>query len=103
MSLPGHVQSSLRQLKWLVVLLILSNVGLGIFGFIALRTIDRRYSELMDRSVPLLNSLQTLTARSVDAMKSTGPAIFEAASEQQADAISVSREVLGAESELRNR
>ena len=65
--------SMLRQLKLLVMVLIISNVALGAYGFYLLRTIDRNYSALIDQSVPILNRLQTLTAGASDAMRSTNP------------------------------
>src|SRR5205814_8803362 len=72
-----HDQSStLRQLKLLVVVLVLSNIGLGIFSFYLLRSVDRTYSDLIDRSVPVLNDLQTLTALAVRAMRGTHPTLF---------------------------
>jgi hypothetical protein len=84
-------QSTLRQLKWLVALLIFSNIGLGVFGFYVLRTIDRRYSELIGQSVPLQNNLQALTAQSVDAMRATGSNLFETSPAGRAEFIQHSR------------
>jgi len=63
--------STVRQLKLLVLILVVSNIGLGAFSFYLLRAVDRSYSELFDRSVPILNELQTLTARTVHAMRGT--------------------------------
>jgi hypothetical protein len=71
-----HDQSAtLRQLKFLVVVLVISNIGLGVFSFYLLRSMDRAYSDLIDRSMPLLNNLQALTARSVQGMRGTS-AVF---------------------------
>jgi hypothetical protein len=89
-----HNQSTLRQLKWLVVLLILSNVALGVFGFSVLRSIDRRYSDLIVQSVPLLNNLQTLTAQSVEAMRATGSNLLDVPVAARDDAIRHGRQVL---------
>src|SRR4051794_24997618 len=68
--------SVVRQLKTLVVVLILSNIALGVFGFYLLRTIDRNYSVLIDQSIPILNGLQTLTAKASEAMRSTNPVLL---------------------------
>ena len=46
------------------------------FGFYCLRTIDRKYSDLINRTVPTLNELQELTAASMTAMRSTNPNSF---------------------------
>lgn len=69
--------SSVRNLKLLVVVLLLSNVGLGVLSFFLLRAVDERYSDLLDHTVPLLNDLQTLTAKSVEAMRGTNPEEIE--------------------------
>ena len=69
-----HDQSAtVRQLKLLIVVLVLSNIGLGLFSFFLLRAIDKQYSELIGKSVPVLNSLQTVTARAMEAMRTTNP------------------------------
>jgi hypothetical protein len=65
--------STLRQLRILVVLLILSNIALGFLGFYCLRAVDEKYSSLIDQSVPTLSKLQTLTALTMKAMRSTNP------------------------------
>lgn len=79
-----HDQSAtVRQLKLLVIVLVLSNIGLGLFAFFLLRTIDRQYSDLIGRSVPVLNGLQTLTATSMQAMRATNPLLFEGAGGQR--------------------
>jgi hypothetical protein len=76
-----HDQSAtIRRLKRLVIALVLSNVGLGIFSFYLLRTTDRSYTQLISDSIPLMNALQTLTAESVDVMGTSMPALFDAPS-----------------------
>src|SRR5437763_1331288 len=75
-AVPDSFSSSaslIRQLRALVILLIVSNIALGAYGFYLLRTIDRNYSILIDQSVPILNGLQTVTAMASDAMRSTNP------------------------------
>ncbi len=100
---PHRNQSSLLQLKWAVVLLILSNIALGVFGFWVLRSIDRRYSELIGHSVPLLNNLQTLTAESVEAMRISGPTLLEAPASKREEGIRRGRQVLRTESGFRKQ
>ena len=68
--------STLRQLKLLVAILIFSNIALGCFGFYFLRATDRKYSELIIQAVPTLNDMQTLTATSMEAMRSINPTLF---------------------------
>jgi hypothetical protein len=90
-----------RQLKVLVLLLIVSNIGLGIFSFYLLRKIDRDYSELIGRSVPLLNDLQTLTALSAQAMRTTGPSLLDAPAERRAAAMQQTQAMLAREQRFR--
>jgi hypothetical protein len=68
-----HASASVRNLKLLLLVLLVSNVGLGLLSFFLLRSVDQRYTELLARTVPLLNDLQTLTAKSVNAMRGTNP------------------------------
>ncbi len=63
----------MRNLKLLLLVLLISNVGLGLLSFFLLRSVDQRYSALLERTVPLLGDLQTLTAKSVNAMRGTNP------------------------------
>jgi hypothetical protein len=70
---PYRGDATTRQLKWLVILLIISNIAVGVFAVYALRQADKRYSDLVDRSVPVLNELQTLTVRGLQAMAATNP------------------------------
>jgi hypothetical protein len=83
-SSPHEQSATVRQLKLLVIVLVLSNVGLGVLSFYLLRTLDRRYSELFDHSVPVLNGLQTLTARAMQAMRVTNPELFAAGADRSA-------------------
>ena len=95
--------ASLRNLKRLVVILIASNIALGVFSVYLLRTVDRRYTELLDRSVPVLNDLQTLTAESVSAMRGTGPALFAATEKNRAALLQSAQAALKEDREFRNR
>ena len=91
----------LRQLKLLVVLLVLSNVGLGLFGVYILREVDRKYSELIAEAVPSLNELQTLTALETEAMRSTNPTLFAEAPQGRAEMVKRARLALERDRDLR--
>jgi len=97
---PYRGDATTRQLKWLVVLLILSNIAVGVFAVYALRQADKRYSDLVDRSVPVLNDLQTLTVRAMQAMSATNPARVQQRGE---DAIPIARQALAADTALRKK
>jgi CHASE3 domain sensor protein len=98
-----HDQSAtVRQLKLLVVVLVLSNIGLGVFAFFLLRTIDRQYSDLIGRSVPILNNLQTLTTRSMQAMRGTNPTAFPANGADRAEFLRNSGISVAKDRDLRN-
>jgi hypothetical protein len=100
----SHDQSStIRQLKLLVVVLVLSNIGLGVFSFYLLRRVDRTYSDLIDQSVPVLNDLQTLTALAVSAMRGTNPTLFADAAGNRRETLEASRAALASEEALRNK
>src|SRR6266550_34403 len=83
--------STVRQLKILVYVLVLSNIALGALGFYFLRTIDRKYSSLIDQMVPTLNDLQTLTAVSVGAMRSTNSTLFAESPQSRAGMVHSAR------------
>ncbi len=67
---------TLRNLKVLVALLVVSNILVGVLGGYLLRAVDKRYSDLLDRSVPALNDLRELMTDTVAAMHSTNPRNF---------------------------
>src|SRR5689334_2970976 len=95
-------RSTLRQLKLLVAILFISNVALGGFGFYFLRATDRKYSSLISQAVPTLNDLQTLTASSMDAMRSVNPIAFNDASQSRVDLAKKARSALERDRTLRN-
>src|SRR3954467_15643781 len=74
---PDDRSSTLRRLRILVIALLCSNIGLGLFGFYVLREIDRKYSRLIAETVPSLNELQTITATSIEAMRGTNPIAYD--------------------------
>jgi hypothetical protein len=93
----------LRQLKLLVVALTLSNIGLGVVSFFLLRSLDRDYSNLLGQSVSQLNRFQTLTARSVDAMRATGPVLLDAKPAQIEATLTVSAKAIETDRMLREK
>lgn len=93
----------MRQLKILVVVLIVSNIALGIFGFYFLRTVDRRYSTLIDQTVRPMNDMQELTALISQAMHNTNPTLFGGSAESRAEMLQRARLALDRDRDLRNQ
>lgn len=46
---------------WLVVGLLTSNLAVGILSLFFLRSVNQRYAQLFERSIPVVNNLRTLT------------------------------------------
>jgi len=88
-------------MKILVALLVLSNIALGVFGVYVLRHIDKNYSALIAQAVPSLNELQTLTALSTDAMRSTNPILFAGAAGNRGELVKRGRLAIERDSDLR--
>ena len=94
----AHDQSAtLRQLKLIVLVLVLSNIGLGVLSFYLLRNLDRRYTQLIDRSVPVLNDLQGLTAHAATALRATNPIFWQGDEANRKAAAQRARGLLGEE------
>lgn len=100
---PHDQSSTLRQLKLLVLVLVISNVGLGSFCFYLIRAMDRNYSELLDHSIPILNDLQTLTAMASGAMRVTNASFYGDSAEQRAAAVAQARRRMQDDISLRGR
>jgi hypothetical protein len=100
---PGSQRpfATARQLKLLVLVLTLSNIGLGVFSFRLLRKLDESYSDLIDHSVPVLNELQSLTAKSVRAMRTTHSSPAWETPEQRAEAVRLARAAFADEADCR--
>lgn len=88
---PHDYSATLRQLKALVLILVLSNVGLGVFAFYLLRTTDERYSTLLGRTLPVINDFRELTAHLADAMRATGTPLLNAPESQRAEMVKRAR------------
>ncbi len=99
--LTDYSGSTLRQLKFLVVVLIVSNLVLGFFGVHLLRDVDRKYSALIEQAVPSLNELQTLTALSMEAMRNTNPTLFVAPAQGRAEMVTRARAALDRDRDMR--
>jgi chemoreceptor-like protein with four helix bundle sensory module len=95
--------STLRQLKILVAVLIISNVALGIFAFYFLRTVDRKYSTLIDQTVRPMNDMQELTALIGAAMHSTNPTLFGGSAESRAEMLQRAGLALKHDRDVRNQ
>lgn len=100
-SSSSHSSSVVRQLKWLVVVLVISNIALGVFSMYALRESDRRYSDLIDHSVPVLDDLQALTAEAAQVMVMTNLGRLE--STPKADFLGMARSTIVSETTLRGK
>jgi Four helix bundle sensory module for signal transduction len=98
---PEHEKSIVRQLKIIIVVLVLSNIALGGFGFYFLRAVDRKYSDLIDQAVPTLNDMQTLTAISMEAMRSTNPTLFGESPQSRSERTQAARVALERDRDLR--
>ncbi len=94
--------SILRQLKILVAVLIISNIALGVFGFSFLRTLDRKYSALIDRAVPTMNDLQELTTVAEAAMRGTNPILFGDSSQTRTETSQRGHNAVDRDRNLRN-
>jgi hypothetical protein len=90
-----------RRMSFLVLLLVISNIATGLFSFYLLRSIDRRYSDLIDRSVPALNSLRELMTGTIATMRATNPRFFSGSHAPTADALAAVHAQLAAEIKLR--
>ncbi len=100
----AHDQSAtLRQLKVLVVVLVLSNIGLGAFSAYLLRSTDERYSLLLERSVPVLNDLRAETAQLAIAVRLTGIPLLRATEAERAGAVQLARAAIQRDRELRTK
>ena len=95
--------STLRQLRLLVVLLILSNIAIGVLGFSFLRAVDQKYSSLIGQSMPTLSKLQTLTAVSMEAMHSTNPNLLGETPEDRAEMVERAKIALELDRAARDR
>jgi hypothetical protein len=94
-SSPNDQAATLRNLKVLVVLLIISNLVVGALSVYLLRAVDRRYSELVERSVPALNDLRELMSDTVLVMRTTNARNFSGPPDTHAAATQVIENSLG--------
>jgi hypothetical protein len=90
-------------MNFLVVLLVLSNIATGVFSFYLLRKVDARYSELIEKSVPVLNDMQTLTAVAVEIMRGTNPRHYGGTPEEQAKVMQSGRAALERDRAMREK
>jgi hypothetical protein len=87
-----------RSAKVIIFILVVSNIASGIFSFYSLRALDAKYSALLAQSVPTLNDLQTLTAMTVETMRSTNPSVLSLPNQ---DSIVRARQLIQNEEQLR--
>jgi hypothetical protein len=86
--------SSLRNLKRLVVLLVVSNLALGVFSVYLLRLVDRNYSDLVGQAVPTVKSLREWRADVLMTHQAMGFRLFEAPEPKRAAALERARAAL---------
>lgn len=79
--------NALRNLKWMVVILLVSNISLGLLSVYLLREMDRRYSTLINHAIPALNDFRELITDTVGAMRMTNPVMFTAQGVSRTDAL----------------
>jgi hypothetical protein len=78
---------ALRNLKFLVVLLVVSNLAVGIVSVYLLHVVDQRYSELVENSAPALNDLVQLMSAVEQTESVTASALPLATATARADAL----------------
>src|ERR1019366_4571292 len=86
--------SSLRNLKRLVVLLVVSNLALGVFSVYLLRLVDRNYSNLVGQAVPTVKSLREWRADVLMTHQAMGFRLFEVTEPKRAAALERARAAL---------
>ena len=101
-SASGRQSATVHRLKMLVVALIISNIVLGVCGVYFLRTVDRKYSILIDQAVPTLNDMQTLTMFVGDAMHSTNLTLFNDSTPNRMEMVQRARTAIERDRQLRN-
>ena len=96
--------STLRQFKLLAVVLVVSNIGLGLLSVYLLRSVDQRYSELVDHSIPALHDLRELTGAVIAAERASGSSVlFSATGAQRAERLNRAEATLSRERTLMER
>ena len=80
--------NSARSLKLVIAALIVSNILMGTVSVMLLRSLDRRYTEVINRTVPALNDLRALSAETFATFRALGTnALFNAPPAKQVDAL----------------
>ncbi len=77
LSRESSLQTSVRRLKLLVGVLVLSNCVLGIFSVSLLRKLDHDYSDLLDQTLPLIAQLRVVGRESTDVYRALVAGIVE--------------------------
>jgi len=93
---------AVRRLRLLVALLLLSNIALGGFGFYFLHSINKKYSELIDRTLPTLVDLRSLTVGTAQAMLRTNPVAFDQSQESRSRLLERARVAVESDRTLRD-
>lgn len=83
MGMKSDTTGTVKRLRFLVVVLLLSNVALGLVSFYFLRSIDQAYTQLIDRSLPTLNHLRGVATEAASITRSLTFAQSAAAGEKR--------------------
>lgn len=70
MGMKSDTTGTVKRLRFLVVVLLFSNVALGLVSFYFLRSIDQAYTQLIDRSLPTLNHLRGVATEAASITRS---------------------------------
>lgn len=70
MGMKSDTTGTVKRLRFLVVVLLVSNLALGLVSFYFLRSIDQAYSQVIDRSLPTLNHLRAIAAEGASITRS---------------------------------
>lgn len=77
LSRESILQTSVRRLKLLVGVLVLSNCVLGVFSVALLRKLDRDYSDLLDQTLPLIAQIRVVGRETTDVYRALVAGIVE--------------------------
>lgn len=77
LSRDSILQTSVRRLKLLVGVLVLSNCVLGVFSVALLRKLDRDYTALLDQTLPLIAQIRVVGRENTDVYRALVAGIVE--------------------------
>lgn len=96
-----NILTTLIKRHLLIVFIVVSYIGSLVWNFYLLRSIDRQYSDLIVRSVPVLSRLNNVTASAAYALHQTYPGLFNDQVLNFIEALQSARNALGDEMKSR--